>query len=475
MKYFKFALLLILFSTISSLYAEETVEASFEFTNHTTNDNTYYNELNSVFQFNIPYLTIVANMSVLNDGKYQADKANLASGDLLGYYVLMNNGYLALDLYDFHLTVGQKEHSDIIESDYSLFVSGNQNPAFIADFVYDGDWFFYETRWTRLNERSANLLFGSADETWPDRGANLKTFAVKFNGFRIGFQDAAVYLDRSFDLEYFINPLPQYFIQYVKTGPGRPWKTESNENNLIGAFIDYSSENSYYYFQYLMDDFNLHWLLPDTPHNPNKMAYAAGGRIESEIGKFSFDAALAFKYTFQSTYAKKSYSDYPYEYTYYPSSTFIVDEYNETVSAIDYTDNYLGYKYGENNLALQIGWEDGFDINNSVFLDVHSALEYTVSGSKSPTNPWHELDWHTNEGTKFLDEEILEHRILSTAECRTSWKGFYGSLGFSLGYVFNELELTEVVAGEAPFFVPEADNDHWVYDVYLSLGYKFQF
>ena len=70
---------------------------------------------------------------------------------------------------DFELTIGQKEHCDVIESDYSLFISGNKNPAFIADFVYNGDLFYYETRWIRLNERSdAGFDYDG------DRGANLK-------------------------------------------------------------------------------------------------------------------------------------------------------------------------------------------------------------------------------------------------------------------------------------------------------------
>ena len=86
-----------------------------------------------------------------------------------------------------------------------------------------------------------------------------------------------------------------------------------------------------------MDDFNLYWLLPDTPHNPNKMAYALGGRLDTEWGRFSFDTALAFKYTYEATYARESYSDYPYEYTYYPASLFTND--GEDI-VIGYEDNY---------------------------------------------------------------------------------------------------------------------------------------
>ena len=328
-------------------------------------------------------------------------------------------------------------------------------------FVYDGDFIYYETRWIRLNERSAQYLDEDGESL--DRGANFKTYALKLGQFRLGFQDAAVYLDRAFDLEYLINPIPQYFIQYTKICDGRPWETLSNENNLIGAFLDYTETGMYFYAQYLMDDFNLHWLLPDTPNNPNKMAYAAGGRIETDFGKFCFDAALAFKYTFEATYTSANnvdgpglaYSEFPYEYTYYPASTYAVGSEDY---AIDYIDNYIGYKYGENNLALKFDYSNSFDLTADIPFSYRGGLEYVISGSKSPSNPWHELSWTREEGTEFLDEDVLEHTIKAVGECKASWEGFTVSLGLTLGYIFNELVLTEVVSGEAPIYVPTAGN-----------------
>ena len=201
--------------------------------------------------------------------------------------------------------------------------------------------------------------------------------------------------------------------------------------------------------------------------------YAAGCRVDSEIGKFSFDAALAFKYTFQATYTSASdYSVYPYEYTYYPSSTFNIGSEEQT---IDYIDNYIGYKYGENNLALQFDYENGLNFTEDLPFKYKAGLEYVVSGSKSPSNPWNELSHHENDGTKFLDDDVLEHTIKAVGECSTAWKGFSASLGLTLGYVFNELALTEVVAGEAGIFVPQEGDNNWLFDIALSLGYHYTF
>ena len=469
LKTIRYLITVLIFFLVSFLiFSEETLEAGLSVSNSYNDTVGYFNEINPYFSFSSPYLSAAADMSFINDGKYQADISNLSSGDLLGYYSIMQNGYIELNYQDFFMTIGQKEHMDIINSDYSLFISGRKNPAFITDFIYNGDLFYYETRWIRLNERTA----ADFDYTG-DRGANFKTYGLKFRDFRIGFQDAAVYLDRMFDLEYFINPLPQYFIQYNKINAGRPWETESNENNIIGAFLEYDNDFIYAYGQYLMDDFNLHWILPDTPNNPNKMAYAAGVKINSEYGEFFFDTALAFKYTFQATYTEAgNYSVYPYEYTYYPSSTFQIS--GET-QAIDYLDNYIGYKYGENNFALQAGYQNNFFINKDMPFKYKISTEYVVSGSKSPSNPWNELDWHENNGTVFLDESLLEHTIKTAAECRFSWKGFYAASGLTLGYVFNELTLTEVVAGEAPVFIPTDAEDSFLFDISLTLGYKYSY
>ena len=461
--------IILLLCSLFKLSADESIKVSLDFVNYFTDQVCYYNEINPVFSLEMPFLTAAADLSFINDSKYQADIANFSDGTLLGYYTIMNNGYLEFNYDNFLFSVGQQEHSDFIDSEYSLFISGKNNPGFIADFIYDGDFFYYETRWIRLNERSAQY---KDDGESIDRGANYKTYALKLGDFRLGLQDAAVYLDRSFDLEYFVNPMPQYIIQYNKIGDGRPWQTTSNENNLIGAFLDYTTEDLYVYAQYLMDDFNLHWLLPDTPHNPNKMAYAVGSKINTDYGKFTFDVALAFKYTFEATYTKEGYSDYPYEYTYYPLSTFF---YGEEEGIINYLDNYIGYKYGENNLAIRADYSNIFNFILNIPVEYDVGTEFIISGSKSPSNPWHELSMHTNTGTKLFDEDILEYTIKSNFGCYAEIGNFSISTGLILGYVFNELVLSEVVTDEAKIFIPKEGNNRIIIDFSIGLGYSVNF
>ena len=131
-----FFLLLLLITVVFFISAEDqdVLGLSFDINNHVTDTVVYYNELDFSFWFSMPFLNIVADLSFINDDKYQADISNLPDGTLLGYYSVMNSGYIDFEYDSFRVTVGQKEHADFIDSDYSLFISGNKNPAFIADF-----------------------------------------------------------------------------------------------------------------------------------------------------------------------------------------------------------------------------------------------------------------------------------------------------------------------------------------------------
>ncbi len=450
--------------TDSSSSEKGFLDLAFSIDNHINDTVGYYNQGDFILDFTLPYFQLNADLAVANDGKYGADPAALPEGDVGGYYSMMRSGYLSFWFNDFSFTAGQKEHSDIFDSDYALFVNGNKNPAFIADFSYDGKLFFYETRWIRLNENSAIYDV--------DRGANLKVYGLKIGDFRIGLQESAVYVDRSFDAEYFISPIPQYFIQYTKISDGRPWETTSNENYIMGFFADYNYADMYYFGQWLIDDFNLHWLNEDNPWQPHKMAWAGGGRINTDYGKFSFDAALALKYVFESTYTTSSdYNVYPYQYTYYPLDTYTVD--GET-RAIDYTDNYLGFKYGENCAAVQAEYSNTWNFFQNIPIDYLAGLEYVISGSKSPSNPWHEDSWHDNTGSKFLDEDVLEHTIKSVFEAKAELFNFTLSLGCTLGYVMNELALEDVVSGEAGIWKPQEGENRFIYDISLGIMYTLK-
>jgi hypothetical protein len=338
----------------------------------------------------------------------------------------------------------------------------------------------YQTRWIELNSRNSVSSPAWNEYHWrrqqgeqlpnigsntpadygkltsfgfPDRGANYKIYALKFDDWRIGFLDAAVYTGRSFDFEYLLNPIPQYFIQYVKGTPGRPWTTDSNENNLIGFFWDMNRPEAWdAYAQVLVDDFSLgflKWLYDGFSNNPWKAAWALGGRIHTRYGRFGFHHGGAFKYTFEpigspeEAYAGDDARS-AYGYTWFPETRYFDDEAGGSPVSILIEDNMLGYKHGENNIAFQVDYQNTF----AGFL-VNAELEFSLTGSSSPANPWQDYTARSylytdgKAGTRLLDDGQLEKRL----ELRgaISWRygpwSFFGAL--ATGGVFNKLQLAE--------------------------------
>jgi hypothetical protein len=73
-------------------------------------------------------------------------------------------------------------------------------------------------------------------------------------------------------------------------------------------------------------------------------------------------------------------------------------------------------------------------------------LEFTLSGTKSAGNPWHQyIYWpEGGEGTRFLDDPILEKKLVLKGKASYPWKDFAFSLDFAVGGVWNRLALTAV-------------------------------
>ena len=420
------------------------LEADFSGTETVTTDPQFkqYQQFSASLTHDLAPFHFIASLLATNDGKY---KASFSDSFWAGYYFMLMDGGLSFDLAPFHLRVGRLGHSDSISSPYSLFISSNPNRAVLAEFSYDDGRFFYLDRWLQLNDSSALL--------YPDRGANYKAYGIRFGNLRFGFQDSVVYRDRSFDPEYFLNPTPGFFLQYVNALEGNPWQQGSNDNSILGFFLDYTAADAWYaYAQILVDDINANRIInPKSYQNPDKIAWSLGGRLQTEFGTFGLYHAGATKYTFEP-YGSYGY-DSRYGYTYYPDTSYPAIE-GGTKSILN-EENYIGYINGENNLSFKA------EYSNVLYeFALQAGLEFQLSGSKSPANPWHELwSWEeAGQGTKFLDDPVLEKRLTCSLSVKKPLGNWTFSLDGMLGYAWNALELTNTTIAN-----PSAGNDIWIW------------
>jgi hypothetical protein len=347
---------------------------------------------------------------------------------------------------------------DIVTSPYSLFINGRGLSAPTMDIGYKDAVFEISDRWIGLNLNSA--------QGWPDRGAVQKNYTVKFKEFRFGFQDVAVFSSvgtddsRYFDLTYFLVPLPSFFVQYVASAPGRPWSKAEDDNSIMGFFADYSGKSCYAYAQILVDDFNSNRFWdPSGYQNPDKLAWSIGGRMDVSIkdvriGEIGAYHAGATAYAFESAGAV-GYNPM-YGYSYYPSDTFAS---GSSTMPISIEDNMVGYQHGENNIAFLLTWK-----RDILGADASARMEFTLSGSKSAGNPWHEYVYYNEggEGTRMLNDAVLEKKLLFSGKVDYPWKDFVFSLDFSIGGVWNRLSLRTVESTDASntgsFYSPSGES-----------------
>ena len=87
---------------------------------------------------------------------------------------------------------------------------------------------------------------------------------------------------------------------------------------------------------------------------------------------------------------------------------------------IDYRDNYFGFCLGKNTAAFRLDWEHEVPVRIRLLenISLEAEAEYTISGAKSPLNPWtdyddwrqHGTDWPIGS-TRWLRDERLEHGV----------------------------------------------------------------
>jgi len=420
---------LILVFTILTITRSFSFEFSVSGEQHVDTDE-QYQVLNTALTHDFYDALFVADLSYYTDNKSSpALKGNYYSG----YFFLEQGGFI-WKKENFEFSIGRLAPVSMIESPYSLFISSNEISTITSNFYIESTHFFFQTQWIQLNQNST-IKTDEFEKGFPDRGANIRYYGLQFGDMRFGLKDSALYYGRSFDLEYFVNPLPSYFIQHINTSPGKPWQQNDNENALVGLFFDFTRPDYYIYSQVILDDLNVHMFFDDSHSNPNKIGWSMGGTYNFTFGKMGFYHVGATKYLFEPTRNRD-----PYGYTYYPDSTYYLT--NGTEVGIKPEDNYIGYKYGENNLAFLISY-----IPEISYLDLKGELEFVVSGSKSPVNPWHQYTEYEQGGlyTKMLDESPLEKRIsLNIDAVKQLSEGLSIYSNVELGYIWNKLELTAV-------------------------------
>lgn len=441
------------------------------------NQDNLYDEVGLIVDYNTGLFRMYFDMSLINDDKYEPEEPYM-----FGHYFDLKQGFIEFNYRPISLLAGRALHRDEVDSPYSMFISSWDNSATILSLNYEDSFFFYESRWIGLNQNSkwyrtpepiypweyeqspdifddgkVDPITTDGDETHVymrplDRGANYKVYGVKLGDWRVGFQESVVYINQTFYPEYFLSPLPMYFTQLVNSTTGKPWTQIADENSHMGFFVDVTRPHYYAYLQFIMGDINLNRLYPEEElGHPNKWGWSIGGTRDFSFGRLGFYHAGALKYTFAATSARPSnYSLKRYEYTYYPAVEYLFEGGSR---ALDYRDNYIGYLYGENNLAFMLTY-DGI-VNE---YDLSASAEFVLSGSKSPANPWHEYRGHpgrygSDKVFHLLDESPLEKTIRFETSVGRSFGPWDFKASAMLGAVFNELE---VVPAEVP---PEDADD----------------
>jgi len=416
------------------------------------------------------------DLGLSGDGSYGGLFGESFGGGALT--VLIREGGLSYSAGNFLASFGMLPIKDEIDSPYSLVLSSKDNAALNALFRYEDEGFFFSDRWIALNYDSNNTLRNWdtvnsvwVDVQWPDRSAVIKSYGFKTGELRVGFQDIAIFTDLYygedqrgplFDPSYFLIPAPSFFIQYARMSIESPWQTDDglNDNSIMSFFAEWKRGKLGAQAQILVDDFNLNrFIHPDDFQNPDKIAWAFGAMLETDIGTFRFDQAGATKYTFGPA-GYGGIDNLMYGYTFYPDTQYLLDG---SLMTIDPEDNYLGYYHGENNIAFMFSWKS---LPGSA-LDIAGGLEFSMSGSKSPANPWHEYsEWSEGgEGAQWLNEAVLEKKVVLSGKAQYALGDFKLFASARLGYAWNRLKLAAVAFEEPgsidngiPLYKPSSES-----------------
>ncbi len=364
------------------------------------------------------FFGLSASVGITNQNKTGTSPGAGAAfqGGIGDHWYELNEGVIYAIIEPLYFHAGININRDIVDSPYALFFNTNDISVPNAAFGYKGDIFSVKSHWLGLNGPTSVL-------SPVTRGANYREYAIDLDIVRFGFQEMVVYHEEYLNPVYFLAPIPITFIELFYAGGLNPSQTDPDSNTIFGIFFEYDDEEIYSLLQLQMDDITTTSLL--------KIAWSAGIRYRSPVGDFGLYHAGATKHT----YASAQYDQAPLSYrafTYFPSNRYGTDNDPRTLW---YFDNYIGYRYGENNLAFMLDYRNRFEI-----VDLWAALEYVVSGAKSPLNPWHGEEY-TQQRTALLDGD-LSHTLSLTVDLGIDVFEdvrilFQGTLGMGL----NELQL----------------------------------
>ena len=162
------------------------------------------------------------------------------------------------------------------------------------------------------------------------------------------------------------------------------------------------------------------------------------------MGNLGLHGALATQYTFQPAGGPS--------YTVYPENLY-------DSKIINYTENYIGYKYGENAASVLIDYE----YNYKNWFNFYTSFETVFSGVKSPTQNTSPV-----EGTFFLDDDTLEKRFIYTVATDFYFKNFELNVSSNMGKIQNAL----IYDSEQNKFIP-SDEEKSIFTINFGLGIKF--
>ncbi len=387
-----------------------------------------------------------AELRISNDGRFFDPAHNRF---YFGHYFQVTKGWIEYDSGGLKIKAGRFVPKDEVDSPYSLFISSERNSFVSALISYENKDFFFKTEWLGLTNKFNDLGVS-------ERGANYRVFGIKLGKIRIGYQEAVIYTERYFDFEYFFNPVPNFFTQYTRLNTVVV-REGTNDSSILGFFTDYSNGNSYFYAQILVDDFNMNRFYGGF-QNPDKIAWSIGGGLKTRFGEFKLYHAGATKYTFEP-----SLSGLHDEYFHYPTLTVHLGSSTRTLLP---QEGYIGYKYGENNIAFLFEYSPLLE-----WIDLFVGFEHVISGVRSPINPWHE-EKDVPEGTHLLDDEILEK--LSRFYLKVS-KKFENLKVFLTGEyvrVQNPSEVLDASDGDGEMFVPMEGEES---SLWVKIGFEISF